>query len=106
MGAAEAKRNLDKSAQGDGKRERAPADGVRASDKPMEPADLDRKRERAPAKGVMDSDDPAHLLDSSCGGGNMAALGKGQGGRERAPASGAKGSGDPSTSEEAQASKA
>ena len=67
----------------------------------MMPADLDGTRERAPAKGVMGSDDRTQLLDSSCGGGNMHALGSGQGERERAPASEAKDSGYPSTSEEA-----
>ena len=51
MDAVEAKRNFDKVAQEDGKRERAPARGVEVPDNPTARADLDGKRERAPANG-------------------------------------------------------
>ena len=93
MDAAQAKCNLDKSKQGNGRRERAPVKGAKASVKPTKPADLDRKRGRAPAKGVTNS-----LSDSIRGGGNKGALGSGQERREQAPASEAKDSDDPSTS--------
>ena len=95
MDAVEAKRNLEQLAQEDGKRERAPAQGVKLSDKPMEPADLGRKRERAPANGVMDSDIPTQLSASTRGGGNEDTLGSGEGKREQAPASQSEGLGRP-----------
>ena len=80
----------------DGKRERAPAKGVKDSDNPTQPLDLVGKRERASAKGVKDSDIPAQFLGSTFGGRNKDILGSGKGKRERAPAQEAKDSDAPS----------
>ena len=96
--AAEARRNSDEVERKDGERERAPAKGVKVSDKPMLHADLDGKRERAPARGEKDSDNPTQLSDSTRGGGNKDTLGSGKGKREQAPVLKAKDSDDPSTS--------
>ena len=96
MDAAEAKRNPREVTQGDGKRERALAKGVKVPDNPTKPVDLVGKRERAPAKEAEDSDNPTQFLDSTRGGGNKDTLGSGKGEREEAPAQEAKDSDDPS----------
>ena len=77
--AAEAKRNLEEVTRKDGKRERAPMKGVKASDNPIQPADLVGKRERAPAKKVAGPNIPTQFSDSTRGGGNEGALGSGKG---------------------------
>ena len=77
--AAGAKRSLEEVTQEDGKRERAPVKGVKASDNPAQPADLVGKRERAPAKGVGGSGISTQFSDSTRGGGNEGALGSGKG---------------------------
>ena len=77
MAAVGAKRNSAEVTQEDGKRERAPVRGAKASGNPTKPADLIGKRERAPAKGGKDSDIPTHFSDSTRGGGNEDTLGSG-----------------------------
>ena len=90
MDAVDVKRNVGIVPQEDGKRERAPAKGVKVPEKPMEPGDPAGKRERAPAKGVMDSDIPTQFLDSTRGGGNKDTLGSGKEKREQASVNEAK----------------
>ena len=95
--------------QESGKRERAPAKGVKDSDNPTRFWDSTRgggykdtlgsgkgEREPAPVRAAKASDVPTQFLDSTRAGGNKGALGSGEGECERAPAQEAKNSDDPS----------
>ena len=62
----------------------------------MKLADLGGKRERAPARGVKDSDIPTQFSDSTRGGGNKDTPGSGEEKREQAPVEEVKVSDNPS----------